>query len=50
LVSHEAGNAYVRLVDQDRSRLKAAEKMALEEVKAGLKKVKNLRVGPITPL
>jgi hypothetical protein len=50
LVSHEAGNAYVRLVDQDRSRLKAAEKMTLEEVKSGLKKVKKLRVGPITPL
>jgi hypothetical protein len=50
LVSHEAGNAYVRLADQDRARRKPADKTALEEVKAGLKKVKKLRVGPVTPL
>jgi hypothetical protein len=50
LVSHEAGNAYLRLADHDRAKLKAPEKAALEEVKAGLKKLKKLRVGTIPPL
>lgn len=50
LVSHEAGNAFIRLADQDRTRLKAPEKAALQEVKAGLKKLKRLRIGAIPPL
>jgi hypothetical protein len=50
LVSHEAGNAYVRLADHERTKLKAPEKAALAEVKAGLKKLKKLRVGTIPPL
>jgi hypothetical protein len=50
LVSHEAGNAFVRLADHDRAKLKGPEKAALEEVKAGLKKLKKLRVGAIPPL
>lgn len=50
LVSHEAGHAFVRLADQDRVKRKAPDKAALDEVKAGLKKLKKLRVGPIPPL
>ena len=50
LVSHEAGVAFVRLADRDRARLKAPEKAALDEVKAGLKKLKKLRIGAIPPL
>ena len=50
LVSHEAGHAFVRLADQDRAKLKAPEKGALQEVKGGLKKLKKLRMGAIPPL
>jgi hypothetical protein len=50
LVSHEAGNAFVRLADHERAKLKTPEKAALEEVKAGLKKLKKLRPGAIPPL
>lgn len=50
LVSHEAGYAFVRLADQERGKLKAADRAALDEVKAGLKKLKKLRMGPIPPL
>ncbi len=50
LVSHEAGHAFVRLADQNRAKQKAPEKAALDEVKAGLKKLKKLRVGAIPPL
>lgn len=50
LVSHEAGHAFVRLADQDRAKQKGPEKAALDEVKAGLKKLKRLRVGAIPPL
>ncbi|MGB8166660.1 MAG: hypothetical protein WCF18_04165 [Chthoniobacteraceae bacterium] len=50
LVSHEAGNAFIRLADHDRAKLKAPEKAAVLEVKAGLKKLKRLRVGAIPPL
>lgn len=50
LVSHEAGNAFVRLADRERAKLKPPDKAALDEVKAGLKKLKKLRVGSIPPL
>ena len=50
LLSHQAGEAYLRLADHDRAKLKAPEKAALDEVRAGLKKLKKLRVGAITPL
>ena len=50
LVSQQAGEAYLRLADHDRAKLKAPEKAALEEVRNGLKKLKKLRPGAITPL
>jgi hypothetical protein len=50
LVSHEAGEAFVRLADRERAKLKPPEKAALDEVKAGLKKLKKLRVEAIPPL
>lgn len=50
LVSHEAGNAFVRLMERERRRLTAAEKAALTEVRAGLQKLKRLRLGAITPM
>ncbi len=50
LVSHEAGNAYVRLTDRERAKLKPPEKAALDEVKGGLKKLKKLRVSALPPL
>ena len=50
LVSHQAGEAYLRLADHDRAKLKAPEKAALDEVRAGLKKLKKLRVGALPPL
>ena len=50
LVSQQAGEAYLRLADHDRAKLKAPEKAALDEVRSGLKRLKKLRVGPILPL
>jgi hypothetical protein len=50
LVSYEAGNAFIRLADRDRTKLKMTEKAGIDEVKAGLKKLKKLRVGAIPPL
>ena len=50
LVSQQAGEAYLRLADHDRAKLKAPEKAALDEVRGGLKRLKKLRVGPILPL
>lgn len=50
LVSYEAGNAYVRLVERERRKLSAAETAALAEVKDGLKKLKWIRAGAITPI
>ncbi len=50
LVSHEAGNAYLRVAEGDPSKLKAPEKAALKEVKAGLKNLKKLRVDSLPPL
>lgn len=50
LVSHEAGAAFMRLAEHDRAKLKAPEKTALDEVKAGMKKLKRLRVGALPPL
>jgi hypothetical protein len=50
LVSYEAGNAYVRLVERERRKLPPAEAAALAEVKSGLKKLKGIRLGAITPI
>ncbi len=50
LVSHRAGEAYLRLADHDRAKLKAPEKAALDEVRGGLKKLKKLRIEAIAPL
>lgn len=50
LVSQQAGEAYLRLADHDRAKLKAPEKAALDEVRGGLKRLKKLRIGPILPL
>lgn len=50
LVSQQAGEAYLRLADRDRAKLKAPEKAALDEVRNGLKKLKKLRLSPVAPL
>lgn len=50
LVSHEAGNAYVRLIERERRKLSPAEKSTLAEVKRGLSRLKTIRIGAITPI
>jgi hypothetical protein len=50
LVSFEAGNAYVRLVERERRKLPPTEKAALAEVKSGLGKLKRIRLGAMTPI
>ena len=50
LVSKEAGDAYVRLAERDHARLGPGERTGLAEVKAGLAKLKRIRLGAITPI
>jgi hypothetical protein len=48
LVSHEAGQGYLRLVSA--RGVKSSEKALVLEVNQGLEKLKNLRPGPVTPV
>lgn len=50
LVSHEAGGAYVRLVEREHTKLKGQERANLDEVRSGLRKLKKIRLGAITPI
>jgi hypothetical protein len=50
LVSKEAGDAYVRLAERDHARLGPSDRAALAEVKAGLARLKKIRLGAITPI
>jgi len=50
LVSKEAGDAYVRLAERDHARLGPSDRAALAEVKAGLARLKRIRLGAITPI
>jgi len=50
LVSNEAGDAYERLAERDHARLGPGDRAALAEVKAGLARLKKIRLGAITPI
>jgi hypothetical protein len=50
LISKEAGDAFVRLAERDHARLGPGDRAALAEVKAGLAKLKKIRLGAITPI
>jgi hypothetical protein len=50
LVSHEAGKAYLRVIEADRTKRPAAIGAAVAEVRAALKRLRSLRMGAITPV
>ncbi|MEA3211487.1 MAG: hypothetical protein QOE70_4544 [Chthoniobacter sp.] len=50
LVSHEAGEAFLRLAERDRAKLKPPDLAAIKEVTSALKKLKKLPMGAITPI